>query len=184
MVTFAQELIESRRLAEQALANGESGPSTRSRSRNRDGDQNEEIEVYNQNEDDPIEGIEEDNGDDPKNDFNDEELEYVEEEEERKLNKTDNIPIPPYGRLRQPRDSPDEIERPKGLAMINVERDLRQGTDHDQSFILHIYILSSFLRSFPPFQRHNSKDITYPSPNSTSYPLYNSTSFRTPYQLL
>ncbi|EGG07560.1 uncharacterized protein MELLADRAFT_62306 [Melampsora larici-populina 98AG31] len=124
MVTFAQELIESRRLAERALAQGESGPRTRSRSRNQDKDDDNEIEETNRSGEDYEE---EDNHDNPEKDFNDE-IEYVDDEGEEDPAGTGKKPNGLVGRLREPRDSPEEDDQPKGLPMINVTRDPRQGT--------------------------------------------------------
>ncbi|EGG00569.1 uncharacterized protein MELLADRAFT_111759 [Melampsora larici-populina 98AG31] len=123
MVTFAQELIESRRLAERALAIGESGPSTRSRSRNRDKVNDDEIEETKSGE----ENYEEDDDqNDPENNFNDNEIEYVKDERDKDPTHTGNEPPAMIGRLREPRESPEEEDQQSGLPIINAARDPRQ----------------------------------------------------------
>ncbi|EGF99504.1 uncharacterized protein MELLADRAFT_68589 [Melampsora larici-populina 98AG31] len=118
MVTLAEELAQSRRLAEIALINGESGPSTRNRSRNRE-DAN--------NTDQPYVDYTHEDDDDPQNDFNEPPENTSGDESARSAKSTQTNPRadPREGVERLPRrETTEEEESVQGV--INAERDPNQ----------------------------------------------------------
>ncbi|EGG12220.1 uncharacterized protein MELLADRAFT_59286 [Melampsora larici-populina 98AG31] len=134
MVTLAEELAQSRRLAEIALRKGESGPSTRNRSQNCEetgtNDQ-EHVDYTHVEEEDPDE-------DDPRNDFND----PLDDEEDNVSDasaisaRTSQKRFLPDGVERLPRSDPTE-DGVQSEVVINARRDLDQGKiidySHEQS---------------------------------------------------